>query len=214
MQSEGTYKVFIKTFLLLFLAFPLCLDPTFLCENSDVVVASATQEVFQLKNGQGQEFDPGQVYLLYCNVFVIDREDTAEYVKFILKGPSKQTAWIVLASPWKPISITSNNTRQEFVELKYHPQNMSSNPIADTPHSYAWDYDETNKVVFIKLLITSTVVVTVRYVYPVVYPPPITPLIYWVASALVAIAALIGLYLLRKQRKRGVRTNRRPRKVR
>jgi len=208
MQSEETTRVFLKTFLLLFLAFSFCSNQLFLCETSDFVgVASVSQEVLQLKGEQ--KFDSSKVYVLYSNVFVVDREDTAEYVKLVLTGPSKQTAWIVLASPWKPLSITSNNTSQKFVELKYDPQNMTSNPIADTHHPYAWDYDEINKVVFIKLLITSTVTVTVRYVYPVVYPPQI----FWITFTLIAIAALVGFYFFRRRRKRGTRTRKRPRKV-
>lgn len=107
-----------------------------------------------------------QVYVIYSNVFVVDRADTSEYASLILKGPYKQVSWLVLTSPSKPIYVISNNTEQHFIELSYDPKTMPTNPIANTTYQYAWDYDPDDQVIFTKLLLTSAVKVTIYYVVP------------------------------------------------
>lgn len=104
-----------------------------------------------------------RVYVAYSNIFVIERKDSSNCISFMLRGPYKQTGWLVLISPWKPFRITSNNTDQPFVELEYDPRTMKPNPITNTDHSYAWDYDAENHVVFIKFLLTSNITITVCY---------------------------------------------------
>jgi hypothetical protein len=51
--------------------------------------------------------------------------------------------------------VTSNNAPQPFTELEYNPLNMTVNPIIETPFENAWDYDNTNEIVSLKLRLTS-----------------------------------------------------------
>jgi len=101
-----------------------------------------------------EEPDLTQVFDLYSNVQVMDREYSPTDVSFTLSGYPMQEAWLVVSSPWKPLVIASNNTLEPFVELLYDPT-MPENPIANTTHKFAWDYDANNDIVFIKLLLTS-----------------------------------------------------------
>jgi len=118
------------------------------------------------------EEDLTSVYEIYSNVPIVSREYYPTHVSFSLSGFYMQEAWIVLNSPLKPLIVTSNNTLDPFVELPYDPINMHENPIANTSERFAWDYDEVNKLVFIKLPLTSpdkngAVKVTLYYIVSV-----------------------------------------------
>lgn len=140
---------------------------SYLCEAYKVNQSLATQlQIVSPSNSEQSALDLSQVYTIYSNVFIVGRKDYSACVSVILKGPYKQTGWLLLASPWKPLLLTLNNTYKPFVELDYDPRTMKQNPIANTTHSYAWDYDADNQVVFIKCLLTSTVTITIYYCVP------------------------------------------------
>jgi len=195
-----THQSFTKTIiphlfasLLIFnLIFPSCSYPTYEAKKS---FQTFYKTISQINNRQAT-LNLSQVYVIYSNVFVVERSDTSEYVSVILKGPYKQVAWLVLTSPWKPIFIASNNTDQPFKELNYDPANMATNPIATTTNEYTWDYDPVNQVVFVKLQLTSTVVVTIYYVTPT------GPQIQWILiiMALAVISATTYLYYKRRKK--------------
>jgi len=119
-----------------------------LCESQISQLRSCTAR----DNG---ELDLTQVFPLpISTVDVIGVEYSSTDVSFILRGFHMQVAWLILSSPWKPLVISSNNTLEPFFELSYNPI-LPENPIANTTHKFAWDYDANNDVIFIKLLLTS-----------------------------------------------------------
>ncbi|MFX0212371.1 MAG: hypothetical protein ACFFDT_40735, partial [Candidatus Hodarchaeota archaeon] len=113
-----------------------------------------------------QNFDPSQVYVIYSNVRVVRRTDYPMSISLTVTGPYKQTGWLVLTSPWKPLLIVSNNTDQPFIELTYDSQQMTTNPISNTSYAFAWDYDLINEAIIIKLLITFSVTLSIQFGVP------------------------------------------------
>jgi len=177
------------------LIFPLCSFPTYKAKES---FQTLYETISEIENRQAA-LNLTKVYVIYTNVFVVEKSDTSEYVSVVLKGLPKQVAWLVLTSPWKPVFITSNSTNQPFNELNYDKRTMSTNPLADTTHESAWDYDSINQVVFIKLQLAATVTVTIHYVTPT------GPQIPWLVIAIVALALAVmsaTAYLYYKRRKR------------
>jgi len=115
--------------------------------------------------GAEQNLDLSQAYVIYSNLFITGRTNYLMSIGLTLKGSYNQTGWLVLNSPWKPLLVISNNTDKPFVELTYNSR-MTTNPISTTSEIFAWDYDSTNNVVFIKFLSSFTVKVSVHFGVP------------------------------------------------
>lgn len=113
-----------------------------------------------------QNLDLSDVYVIYSNVFVTGRKNYPLSIELNLTGPYKQTGWLTLISPLRPVLVVSNNTDQPFTEFAYNPQHMPTNPISNTSYTSAWDYDPINNVVFIKFLVTFTVIVDIQFGIP------------------------------------------------
>jgi len=196
MLHQNSIKIIIPNLfasLLIFsLIFPTCLYPTYEANKS---FRNLCETISEIENRQ-PALNLSQVYVIYSNVLVVERSDTSEYVSVVLKGPYRQVAWLVLTSPSKPFFITSNNTNQPFNEISSDPKTMTSNPIANTAYEYAWDFDSVNQVVFIKLQLTSTVIVTIHYVTPT------GPQFQWILIALALAVISVTAYLYHKRRKK------------
>ena len=96
----------------------------------------------------------------------VERSDFQACVAITILGLRGYAGWFVLASPWKPILIKPAHTSQTFTELRYNPMNMSYNPIRDTEHPLAWDYDAINQVVFVKVHSNSVRSILIYYAAP------------------------------------------------